>query len=120
MDGRLGALKDLLGKTSVDIIEAFHPPPMGDLSVDEALSVWPDKAIWIGYPGAVYTLGSEEVKKHALDLLRSAVPGERLVITMSTENLVSNENLLMLTSILENAELPLTEEKVDEIEKSIG
>lgn len=120
MDGRLGALKDLLAKTPVDIIEAFHPPPMGDIPVDEALSLWPDKAIWIGYPGAVYTLGPEEVKKHALDLLRSAVPGERLVITMSTENLVSNENLLMLASILENAELPLTKEKVDEIAKSIG
>jgi hypothetical protein len=120
MDGRLGALKELIGKTSVDIIEAFHPPPMGDIPVDEALSLWPDKAIWIGYPGAVHTLGPEEVKKHALDLLRSVLPGERLVITMSTENLVSNENLLTLASILEHAELPLTEEKVAEIERSIG
>jgi hypothetical protein len=38
---------------------------------------------------------------------------------MSTENLVSNENLLMLTSVLENAELPLTPAKIDRIEKSL-
>ena len=92
---------------------------MGDLPISEALSLWKEKVIWLGYPGAVYTLGPEEVKKHALELLRSVVPGERLVITMSTENLVSNENLLMLTSVLENAELPLTEEKIDRIEGSL-
>ena len=119
MDGRLNVLKDLIAKTPIDIIEAFHPPPMGDLTISEALSLWKEKVIWLGYPGAMYTLGPEEVKKHALELLRSAVPCERLVISMSSENLVSNENLLMLTSILKNAELPLTEEKIDRIEKSL-
>jgi len=119
MDGRLNVLKDLIAKTPIDIIEAFHPPPMGDLPISEALSLWKEKTIWLGYPGAVYTLGPAEVKKHALELLRSAVPCERLVISMSSENLVSNENLLMLTSILENVELPLTEEKIDRIEKSL-
>ena len=90
------------------------------MPISEALSLWKEKAIWVGYPGAVYTLGPEAVKKHALELLRSVVPGDRLVIEMSTENLVSNENLLMLTSILENAELPLTEEKIDRIERSLS
>jgi len=120
MDGRLGVLKDLIAKTPIDIIEALHPPPMGDLPIGEALSLWKEKVIWVGYPAAVYTLGPEEVRKHALGLLRSVVPGDRLVIQMSTENLVSNENLLMLTSILEKAELPLTEEKIQKIERSVS
>lgn len=120
MDGRLGVLKDLIAKTPIDIIEALHPPPVGDMPISEALSLWREKAIWVGYPGAVYTLGPEAVKKHALELLRSVVPGDRLVIEMSTENLVSNENLLMLTSVLENAELPLTEEKIQKIERSLS
>jgi hypothetical protein len=120
IDGRIGVLKDLLAKTPIDIIEALHPPPMGDLPIGEALDLWKDKVIWVGYPAAVYMLGPEEVKKQALQLLRSVVPGERLVIEMSTENLVSNENLLMLTSVLENAELPLTQEKIDDIERSLG
>ena len=93
---------------------------MGDLSIGEALSLWKDKVIWVGFPGSVYVLGPEATKKHALNLLREVVPGDRLCIEMSTENLVSNENLLMLTSILENAELPLTPQKIDQIEKSLG
>ena len=120
MDGRVGVLKDLIAQTSIDIIEALHPPPMGDLPIGEALSLWKDKVIWVGFPGSVYTLGPEATKKHALNLLREVVPGDRLCLEMSTENLVSNENLLMLTSILENAELPLTQEKIDRIERSLG
>ena len=120
MDGRVDVLKDLIAKTPIDIIEALHPPPMGDLPIGEALSLWKDKIIWTGYPASVYILGPEAVKKHALALLREVIPGDRLVIEISTENLVSNENLRMLTSILENLELPLTTEKIDRIERSIS
>ena len=52
--------------------------------------------------------------------MREIGAGERVVVTMSAENLVSNENLLALTSVLEKAELPLTDEKIDEIERSIA
>lgn len=119
MDGRVGILKDLITKTPIDIIEALTPPPMGDLPIGEALSLWKDKVIWSGFPGSVYVLGTEATKKHALNLLREVIPGDRLCIEMSTENLVSNENLVMLTSILEKAELPLTKEKIDRIEASL-
>ena len=108
MDGRIGALKDLIGETAIDIIEALHPPPMGDLPLNEALATWPDKAIWVGFPGSVYAMGPEATRDYALDLLITVGEGERLVIEMSTENLVSNENLLMLTAVLEQAALPLT------------
>ena len=120
MDGRRGGSFPSVAKTPIDIIEALHPPPMGDLPLSEALSLFKDKVIWAGYPGSVYTLGPEAVKKHALNLLRDVVPGERLVFQVSTENLVSNENMRMLTSVLENATLPLTMEKIDEIERSLG
>ncbi len=119
MDGRLGVLKELIARTPIDIIEALHPPPMGDLPIGEALALWPEKAIWVGYPASVYALGPEATREYALDLLKEAGPGERLVIEMSTENLVSNENLLTLTSVLEPAELPLTEEKIDRIRGSL-
>lgn len=119
MDGRVRVLKDLIAKCPQDFIEALHPPPMGDLPISDALSAWRDKVIWMGYPGSVYTMGPDEVKKHTLNLLRSVIPGDRLTIEMSTENLVSNENLQMLTSILENAELPLTEKTIEKIERSL-
>ncbi len=119
MDGRVGVLKDLIAKTPLDIIEALHPPPMGDLPIGEALACWPDKVIWVGFLATAYSMGSNSTMIHALNLLRDVVPGERLCIEASTENIVSNENLRMLTSVLENAELPLTAEKVDRIEKSL-
>jgi hypothetical protein len=120
MDGRVGVLKELIGRTSIDIVEALHPPPMGDLPVGEALSLWPDKAIWIGFPGSAYELGTGVTKEFALQLLREIAPGERIAVAMSTENQVSNENLRMLTAVLENAELPLTPEVVDRIARSVG
>ena len=39
---------------------------------------------------------------------------------MSSENLVSNENLLVLTSVLEHAELPLSDAVVDNIERELA
>jgi len=120
MDGRINNIKHLVAKTPIDIIEALHAPPMGDLPIGEALSLFKDKVIWTGYPGSVYTLGPEAVKTHALNLLRDVIPGERLVFQVSTENIVSNKNMRMLTSVLENATLPLTMDKIDEIERSLG
>ncbi|GAH74751.1 unnamed protein product, partial [marine sediment metagenome] len=120
MDGRVDVLKDLIAKTPIDIVEALHLPPMGDLSIGEALSLWKDKVVWAGFPGSVHILGPEAVKKHALNFLREIGSGDRLVVEMNTENLVSNENLLMLTSVLENADLPLTKEKINRIEKSLA
>ena len=118
LDGRIGSLKHLIAQTPIDIVEAFHPPPMGDLPLSEALTLWPDKVIWLGYPGGVYELGPQAVREHALGLLREAGAGDRLVVEMNTETQVSNENLRGLTSVLENAVLPLTQESIDHIEKA--
>ncbi len=120
MDGRVGVLKDLIAKTPIDIIEGLPSPPMGDLPIGEALSLWKDKVIWLGFPGSVHILGPEAVKKHTLSLLREIVPGDRLAVEVNAEILTSDENLLMLTSVLENADLPLTKEKIDRIERSLA
>ncbi|MEM2914968.1 MAG: uroporphyrinogen decarboxylase family protein, partial [Candidatus Bathyarchaeia archaeon] len=36
MDGRLKVLCDVIKKTNIDVVEAFTPPPIGDLSIIEA------------------------------------------------------------------------------------
>jgi hypothetical protein len=113
MDGRLAGLKELIARTPIDIIEAFHPPPMGDLTVSDALDAWQDKSIWVAFPSSVYFHGPEVTRQFALELLGDLQTGERVVIEMSTENLVSNENLLALTKVLENVQLPITKEQLD-------
>ena len=74
----------------------------------------------MGFPGAVYALGPGATRDYTLNLLAEVIPGDRLTITMSAENLVSNEDLLMLTSVLEQADLPLTKEKVDGMRKRLS
>ncbi len=110
MDGRLANLAQLIARTPIDIIEALHPIPMGDLPVIDALSVWPEKVLWLGFPSSVYQFGPKAVQEFTLDLLREFGTGERIAIAMSTEGQVSNENLLALTSVLERLSLPLTSE----------
>jgi len=117
MDGRLNSLKHLIPQTPIDIIEAFHTPPMGDLPLAEALSLWADKCIWVGFPAAVYELGPQATREHALEILHEALvsQGYRLAVAMSTENIVSNQNLLAVTSVLEKAELPLRRDAIARI-----
>lgn len=118
MDGRVANLKHLIAQTPIDIVEALHPIPMGDLSIADALTLWKDKAIWLGFPGAIYELGSRATREFALQLLREIGSGERLALTMSTENQVSNENLLTLTAVLENLKLPLTPDAIDRVARA--
>lgn len=108
MDGRLACLTSLIGQTAIDIVEALHPPPMGDVSLAEALAAWPNKAVWVGFPSSVYASGPQATREYAVELLEQAGSGERLAVAMSTENLVSDENLLALTEVLEQAAVPLT------------
>jgi hypothetical protein len=118
MDGRVADLKHVIAQTPIDIVEALHPTPMGDLAISEALSLWRDKVIWLGFPGSIYELGPSATREFALQLLREIGSGDRLVVAMSTENQVSNENLRTLTAVLEHAELPLTPKIIERISRS--
>ena len=53
-DGRLASLVEPLSRTRLPVIEAFTPPPMGNLSVAQAKAAWPDKVVWINFPGSVF------------------------------------------------------------------
>lgn len=110
MDGRLKVLAEAIAKTELDVIEAFTPPPIGDLSVGEALALWKDKVLWINYPSSVYTSGGPDaVKRHLLQILISAIPGDRIIIAASTENYVPLEILKAITDVMENAVYPFSQ-----------
>jgi hypothetical protein len=85
MDGRLNCLKEAIAETEIDCIEAFTPPPVGDLSVKEALRLWKDKALWINYTSSIHIERPEIIRKHTRALLDEAAPGERFIISI-TEN----------------------------------
>ncbi|MHB1347409.1 MAG: uroporphyrinogen decarboxylase family protein [Candidatus Humimicrobiaceae bacterium] len=81
MDGKLDALKELIGQTKIDIIEAFTPLPMGDMSALDARKAWPEKIIWINFPGTlIATYSTERIKEYTINMLKSVAPGDKFLI----------------------------------------
>ncbi|RLI34710.1 hypothetical protein DRO55_06150, partial [Candidatus Bathyarchaeota archaeon] len=85
LDGRLSSLKHLIAKTDLDVIEAFTPPPMGDLPLSEAREIWRDKIISLNFPESIFVRGYEATRSYMLNLLREAAPGDRLMITITED-----------------------------------
>ncbi len=66
----LRAFKEVIAETGVDVVEAFTPPPVGDLSLREARATWGSNVvIWLNFPETVFYEGPEKTKKYALELL---------------------------------------------------
>ena len=53
---------------------------MGDLSIAEAKEAWPNKVIWVNFPGNYFLETAEVIETYTLDLLRNGAPGGRLMI----------------------------------------
>jgi len=88
MDGTMQSLVEAVSKTEIDIIEAFTPPPDGNLSVAEAREAWPDKVIWINFPSSMHIASPEQLQAIARDLLQQSAPGDRFLMGV-TENIPS-------------------------------
>jgi hypothetical protein len=85
MDGSLAALKYSIAETDLDIIEAFTPPPMGDLSIREAREAWPGKALWINFTSSMHIEAPKVIKAHTRELLEEAGDKKGFAISV-TEN----------------------------------
>ena len=75
------AIAPLLRETGVAVVEAYTPPPVGEMSVAEARAIWgPDTIIWVNPPETVFWAGEHTAYDWTVDLLRSDPPGDRLVL----------------------------------------
>lgn len=79
-DGSIRPLLQHVARTDLPVIEAVTPMPMGDVTVAEAKAAWPGKVVWVNFPGCFFLEPYDVIKAYALDLLRDAAPGGRLVI----------------------------------------
>ena len=64
------SLREAISRTEIDVVEAFMPPPMGDVGVAEAKAAWPDKVIWANFPGSVFMLEPDEIGDFTVRLCR--------------------------------------------------
>lgn len=63
---------DLIAGSSLDYVEAFTPPPDGDLSVAEARRRWPGKVLWVNFPGSLHHAPAERIAAATRELLEQA------------------------------------------------
>ncbi len=85
MDGRLLTLKDLIAKTKLDAIEAFTPPPMGNLPVSEAKRAWKDKVVWMNFPEEVFLRTAKEIRAYTMALLKEMTPGNGYIVGITED-----------------------------------
>ncbi|TFG15384.1 MAG: hypothetical protein EU535_01800 [Promethearchaeota archaeon] len=83
MDGRLKNIANLIAKTRIDAIESFTPPPVGDLTIEDARKMWKDKVIWANFPEPVSLQGQGAVRKTVQNMLKSAAPGDKFLMGVS-------------------------------------
>lgn len=72
MDGRLQPLATEIAEAEFDIVEAFTPPPMGDVSVRDARKTWPGKALWLNFTSCVHVETPDAIEAHTRQLLEDA------------------------------------------------
>jgi hypothetical protein len=100
MDGRMRRLVECVKKVPVDIIEAFTPPPDGDLPLGEARRAWEDKVISINFPSSIHIAKPEDIRARTLEMLKEVAPGDRIVFGV-TENIPGNVLKQSLRTITE-------------------
>ena len=85
MDGRLRVLKKLIANTKLDVIEAFTPPPMGDLPIREAKEAWGDKIIWMNFPEEIFLRSADEIRNFTIGILEDIAPGDGFIIGITED-----------------------------------
>lgn len=98
MDGFLRQINDCVAETPIPVIEAFTPPPDGNLSVADAFEAWPDKSLWLNYPSSVHLREPDEIKRVTRDLVEEAAGRPGFVVGV-TENIPASVGVRSLEAI---------------------
>jgi hypothetical protein len=63
-DGANRPLVTCIADTAIDVIEAFTPPPMGEMTVTEARQAWPDKVLSLNVPENLFGQPAEIIERY--------------------------------------------------------
>jgi len=84
-DGTNLPLKDCIASVDIDIIEAFTPPPMEQMTIAQAREAWPDKVLSINFPGTLFGESSEVIEKYVYEYMEQGGNEGRFVIGCTEE-----------------------------------
>jgi hypothetical protein len=111
LDGKLKCLRDLIAKTNIDVVEAFTPPPIGDMSLEEAQAAWKGKILWTNFPATIGLEGGlDNVESATLAILKSAAPGDDFALGITED--IGNIKSVRYESILKSIARVVNEQGV--------
>lgn len=84
-DGDNKSLKNCIARAPLDIIEAFTPPPMGPMTVKEAMQAWPDKVISVNFPGNLFGEPEEVIEEYTRLYVQQSGNEGRFIIGCTEE-----------------------------------
>jgi hypothetical protein len=84
-DGHNLPLKDCIAGVDIDIIEAFTPPPMCDMTIAEARAAWPDKVLSINFPGTLFNEPSDVIEKYTCEYMEQGGNEGKFIIGCTEE-----------------------------------
>jgi len=85
LDGKLKNLSNLIAQAPIDVVESFTLPEAGgNLTLEEAQKIWPDKAIVANLP-ACLCLEKEEAVREYLEELLSRADQKRFMVCLSED-----------------------------------
>ncbi len=83
MDGDLRPLWRLVAASKVGGLDSFAPAPDNDTTVAEAVSLFPEKRLFVNFPSSQHLLSAEGVRERAEEILAAAGHTGRLQIQLS-------------------------------------
>jgi EAL domain-containing protein (putative c-di-GMP-specific phosphodiesterase class I) len=99
LDGKLSALKELISKAPIDVVESFTMPEQGgDLELEEAHKAWKDKVIAANIPANLAYRQEKEIAEFFENLMGRRCLKERFVLELSED--LPREHLGKVLSVL--------------------
>jgi hypothetical protein len=83
MDGDLKPLWSAIAESGVGGIDSLSPAPDNDTPVSEAVSMWPEKRLWVNFPSSRHLGTYDEVRAEAESILGAGGHSGRLQIQIS-------------------------------------
>jgi len=78
-DANMKIFKDIIARTSLDVIEAFTPYPDTDMTAKEARESWKDKVLWINFPSSQHLASTEKIAHITEQIIDEAGPESLLL-----------------------------------------
>jgi hypothetical protein len=83
MDGNLKPLWKAIADSKLGGLDSFSPAPDNDTSVSEAVSLWPEKRLFVNFPSSVHLRPPDQVRAEAESILKTAGHTGRLQMQIS-------------------------------------